>query len=469
VSENAVSSLGAGAEVMPADSAPTALGTAHSLAARATGLLALAGPLLALGLGSLLLARRPLTVDEADAVAAATGPFGDVVEHALEHDPARVGYLALLQPVVQIDDGERWVRAPSVLAAALASLLVYFVGKALAGRVAGVAASLALATAGSVVAVSQQARPYTLAILAVTLSTALFVLALRREHPALWALYAVGSAFLPFTHPAASAAVLAQALALALVVPRPSLRFAGPALGFVALENALLLTAFGLDRSDAPDTPLALGGIGEGLARACGWNPVVAGLAVWGVVALALRRAPGGEPWGAALTAGLALLPLFGLLLASLVISVLPETALVVGAPGVALAAGAGIAALPQHWMRWAAGGAAAGAMLVGVIAWYATPSKQDWRTAAAFVDTEAAPHETVVVLPDRARAALAYYAPEVRLMLTARGDGAWVVIAGDPDRALRAARTVVATPRYALLDQRTFGEELVVQHWVRP
>jgi len=469
VSENAVSPLGTGAEVMPADSAPTARDRARSLAARASGLLVLAGPLLALGLGALLLGRRPLTIDEAAAVAAADGPFGDVVERALEHDPAQAGYLALLQPIVRLDDGERWVRAPSVLAAALASLLVFFVGKALAGRVAAVAASLALATAGSVVAVSQQARPYTLAILAVTLSTALFVLALRRGHPAYWALYALGSAFLPFTHPAASAAVVAQAIALALVRPRPPLRFAVPALGFVALENALLLTAFALDRGEAPEAPLTLVGVGEGLARASGWNPVVAGLAAWGVVALVLRRAPGGEPWGAALTAGLALLPLAGLLVASLAIPVLPETSLVVGAPGVALAAGAGIAALPQHWMQWAAGSAAAGAMLVGVLAWYVTPARQDWRSAASFLDTEAAPGETVVVVPDRARAALSYYGPDLRLMGVARGEGAWVVVAGSPDAALRSARTAVKTPRYALLDQRTFGGDLVVQHWVRP
>jgi mannosyltransferase len=465
VIDNAVTPVGAGAQGVPADDASLA----NRLAARAAGLLALAGPLLALGLGALLLGRRPLTIDEADTVAAATGSFGDVVERALDHDPARAGYLALLQPVVQLDDGERWVRAPSVVAAALASLLVFYVGRALAGRIAGLAASLALATAGSVVAVSQQARPYTLAILAVTLSTALFVLALRRGHPALWAVYALASALLPLTHPAASAAVLAQAAALVLVAPRPPLRFAGPAIGFVALENALLLVAFGLDRRDAPDVSLTLSEIGHGLARASGWSPVLAGLAVWGVVALALRKPPGGEPWGGALAAGLALFPLAGLLVAAPLVPVLPETALVVGAPGVALAAGAGIAALPAAWQQWAAGGAAAVAALAGVVGWYAASPAQDWRAAAAFVDARAARDETVVVLPDRARSAFAYYGPDTRLALRARGNGAWVLVAGPADRALRAARTAVETPRYALLDQRSFGDELVAQHWVRP
>ena len=461
MSENVVSSLEAGR--------PALLAAAHRVAARASGLVVLIGPLLALGLGALLLGRRPLTVDEADAVAAATGRFGNVVEHTLEHDPARAGYVALLQPVVQLDDGERWLRAPSVVAAGVAALLVYFVGRALAGRLAGVAASVALATAGPVVSVSQQGRPYALAMAAVVLSTALFVLALRRGHPALWGVYAAGSALLPLTHPAASAAVLAHALSLAVAVPRPPLRLALPALGFVALENALLLAAFALDRNEAPAAALTLVGIGEGLARTAGWNPVLAGLAVWGVAALVLRRVHGGTPWSGALLAGLALFPLLGVLLASLAVPVFPATALVIGAPGVALAAGAGIAALPVPWWRFAAGAAAGITAAAGVAAWYAGAPAQDWQDAARFVSAAAERGETVVVVPERARAAFGYYAPQQGLSLRARGDGAWVVVGSAAADPRRAARAVVETPRYALLEQRRFGEALVAQHWVRP
>ena len=467
MSENAVSALGAGADGVP--TTPGDASAVRHLAVRASALAALAGPILALGLGSLLLGRRPLTIDEAVAVAAATGPFGDVVERALEHDPARAGYLALLQPIVGFDDGERWLRAPSVVAAALASLLVYFIGKALAGRLAGVVASLALATAGSVVAASQQARPYTLAILAVVVSTGLFVLALRRGHPAYWALYAIGSALLPLTHPAASGAVVAQALAFVLVSPRPPLRYVAPAIGFVALENVLLLVSFGLDRREAPDSALTLEGIGEGLTRAGGWNPVLVGLAVWGVVALWLRRVPRGEPWQAVLLGGLAIVPVVGVAVASLVVPVIPETALVIGIPGVALAAGVGLVALPEERWQLLAGGAAAAAAVAGVVAWYALAPAQDWRAAGRFLTAEANGAETVVVLPRRARPALEYYAADARLSLRARGDGAWVLYAGDPGDALAAARRAVDTPRYALLDQRSFGDRLVVQHWVRP
>lgn len=467
MSDNAVSPLGAGTGGVPGVAEGTRL--AARLIARAATLTALAGPLLALGLGALLLGRRPLTTDEADTVAAASGPFGDVLERALEHDPARAGYLALLQPVASLDDGERWVRAPSVLAAALASLLLYVVGKALGGKLAGLTASIAVATAGSVVAVSQQARPYALAILAVSLSVGLFVLALRRDHVAYWAMYAMATALLPLTHPAASAVVLAQVFALALAMPRPPLRFAGPALAFVLLENALLLAAFALDRREAPDVSLTIDGLGEGLARALGWSPVLAGLAVWGLVALATRRLPSGGPWVAALLAGVALLPLAAAAVASVAIPVRPEAALVVGIPGAALAAGVGLATLPRPELQWLAGGAAALAAAVGLVAWYAAGPAQDWRAAARFLDAESTPAETVVAVPERARAAIAYYAPDARLVLRARGDGAWVLVAGTPAEALAAARAVVDTPRYALLMQRDFGDELIVQHWVRP
>ena len=73
-----------------------------------------AGPLLALALGAIAVGRRALDVDEAAAVAAATGSFSDVVERALSDDPARAGYLALLQPVVAWNDDALWVRVPSV-------------------------------------------------------------------------------------------------------------------------------------------------------------------------------------------------------------------------------------------------------------------------------------------------------------------------------------------------------------------
>ena len=51
-----------------------------------------------------------------------------------------------------------------------------------------------------------------------------------------------------------------------------------------------------------------------------------------------------------------------------------------------------------------------------------------------------------------------------------ARGEGAWVaVVASTPSGAIAAARPSVPTPRYALLRQFRYGDDLRLQHWVRP
>ena len=83
------------------------------------------GPALALVLGLAALGRRPLDVDESVAVRAANGSFSEVVERALADEPARSGYLALLQPVASWSDAEHWVRLPSVLAVVVATIAVY--------------------------------------------------------------------------------------------------------------------------------------------------------------------------------------------------------------------------------------------------------------------------------------------------------------------------------------------------------
>ena len=94
---------------------------------------------------------------------------------------------------------------------------------------------------------------------------------------------------------------------------------------------------------------------------------------------------------------------------------------------------------------------------------------QEDWRTAARLARATAPPRGSVVVVPERARAALAYYAPRVRTSLVGRGDAVTVIVVGDPDAAVAAARGVVSPPRYALLEADDAGSRLVVQRWVRP
>ena len=429
------------------------------------------GPGLALVLGVVALGRRSLDLDEATTVAAAHGTFSDVVERALSDDPARAGYLALLRPVAAWNDAELWVRLPSVVAAVIAAVAAYRLGRRLAGRHAGAAASIVLASSLGVVLLSRTVGPLALALAAMLLSSALFARAVERGNALWWAVYAVSAALLPLTHPIAASALAAQILALVAARREVELRLAVPAVAVATLESAFFLTAAVLDRADTADGagPLELRDIGVGVGRALGWSPIVAALAVWGVITL-YRRSSGDEGrWKPVLVGGLALLPLVGVLVAGIGLPVFPRTALTVAAGGVALAAGVGLVSIADRGLRLASA-AAVGVVAVAAIATAAAENpRQDWRAAARVTRAKTTPRDTVVVIPERARVALRYYAPDLRTSLVGRGEAVTVVVAGDPDLAVAAARRVVSPPRYALLSEQAAGSELVVQRWVRP
>ena len=206
-----------------------------------------------------------------------------------------------------------------------------------------------------------------------------------------------------------------------------------------------------------------------GLGRALGWSPVVAALAVWGVVALQRRSEPGRGRWKAVLVGGLVVMPILFVLAAGVVLPVYPRAALTVAAGGLALGAGIGLLAIADAGIRLATGVALAvvAAAALGTAALRDQP--ENWRAAAHLVQARATPRDTVVVLPERARAAFSYYAPELRLSRVGRGENVFVVVAGASGGATASGRLVVSTPRYALLSELHAGDDLVVQRWIRP
>jgi mannosyltransferase len=449
----------------PAGGAAAARRT-HALA-RAVPFVPVLAAVLVLAAYAVVAAGRPLSTDEAAAVQAASEPLGEALEQALSHDPGQVADRALLHAAAAVDRSEPWLRAPSFLAVLAALALVSWLAWMLAGRRAGVAAGAIFGIGAGAAEVSQLARPYAPALAAVALSSCLFVRALRGGGIVAWTLYALVSALLPLVHPGAATALLAHGAAL--VVARSSLRrLALPLLAVLGLVAGLLVVASAVDRHDASgDGDASLETLAIGLGRAVGWSPVVVALGVFGVVALARgRRAE--STWQATLVGGLAAAPLIALLVVGVGLPVFPRYALVLCAPGVAVAAGIGLDALADRTLVPLVAGGVAVVALAAIVATASTPMAEDWRSAARLVRETRGVRETVVVLPPRARAALAYYAPFVRVHDAARGDGAWLVVATAADpRSL--ARTAVTTPRYALLDERQFGDDLVVQHWVRP
>ena len=453
----------------PSSAGPLAL--VNRVTAAGERLLPFAGPAVALVLGVVALGRAPVDVDESATIAAASGPFTDVVKRAFEDDPARVGYLALLRPVVAWNDGELWVRLPSVLATIVAAIAVYRLGRRLFDRRVGAIASLILASSLGVVMNARTVGPLALALAAMLVSTALFARAVERGHVVWWGLYAVTTMTLPLTHPIAASALAAQLVALALARREVDLRMAVPAAAIATLECSLFLGAAVVDRAAAGNGAgsLELDELGIGVGRALGWSPVVAALAGWGFVVLVrlLDREP--ARWRLALVAGLAGMPLVGALAVGTVLPVYVHDALTVSAGGLALAAGAGLIPIQDRTLRLATLGSVIAVAVAALVTAGLAERRQDWREAAAVARSQVTARDTVVVVPARARAALEYYAPELEPIGTGRGAAVTVVVVGDPALAVAAAREVVSPPRYALLEQQPAGTALVVQRWVRP
>ncbi len=409
--------------------------------------------------------RRPLSVDEAALVDAIGGSFRDTVGAALETNPAQTATRAALYPLVAAGATDWVLRLPSLVAVLVAAALVAHVGKVLSGRLAGITAGALLGLAGVAGGITFDLRPHALGLLAVALSTMLFVSAMTRRSAAAWAMWAGVAALLPLVHPACAAAVLAQVLAVT-VSARHVPRLAIAATTFAATVAGLLLAAAALERSAATGAgDESTGAFAVALARTVGWSPVALALACWGLVTLARKRAY----WEATLLGGLAVGPMAAVAVAAAAFPTFPSSAAVLAAVGIALAAGVGVAGIANSGRAaWLVAAAAAASLVAGVVV-VLQPPPADWREATHWIEGQRGGSETVVVLPDRARAAYSRYAPGARLWATGRGSGVWVVLRTPWADATTAARSVVSTPRYALLDERSFGPDLRVQHWIRP
>ena len=245
---------------------------------------------------------------------------------------------------------------PSVLAGVVAAIAAYRLGRRLAGRHAGAAASLLLASSLGVVLSDAHGRGRSARARGdAPLERALRARGRTRQSRSGGRSYAVSAALLPLTHPIAASALAAQLVALALARHRVDLR-AGPPRGRVAtVECGLFLVAAALDRADAPDGagPLELADLGTGVGRAFGWSPVLAALASGAScgsgAGMRARRLE------AALVTGLVAMPLVFVLAAGAVLPVFPREALTAAAGGAALAAGVGLVGIADRALRLAA------------------------------------------------------------------------------------------------------------------
>lgn len=169
---------------------------------------------LALALRLLHLSARSLTLDEGFSIFLARTSF-DTFTHWLWRSEFNMAlYYLLLRGWLHLGSSEFAVRLLSVFFAAATVPVIYFLGIRLFGRSAALTAALLFAVHPFDVALSQQARSYSLVIFLVALSSLCFLCLIENPSPANCVLYAFLSAAAIYSHFFAVLAILAQGLSL---------------------------------------------------------------------------------------------------------------------------------------------------------------------------------------------------------------------------------------------------------------
>ena len=356
---------------------------------------------LALVLGLVTLGRKSWWLDEAFNVHLAAA-------NDWPHYLARTGYYEASQALYLVPfkvwraftpETEWFTRFPSVVYAAAAAGLVGMLGTRMFGPCIGVLCGVFLATNASLVAWSQQARTYSLAVLAVVLVTFLFVTAARSRRRRPWLVYGAASAvgiyahfFLAFvlTSHAVLVGRMAQAKRRGFTVAAALIAVAAvPATPYVFLNGPARTSWI---------PPASPEGLRTAVLEVVGYNRLLLLAAGLGAAVLLVGRDAVAR-WNGWLLIGWAVSPFACAIVLSSVKPLLLGRYLIVTTPALAILAAVGVAWLRPRWL--AAGATAAILAVCGVelARWYERPAIQDWRAAAGYVAGRERGGATVVLV----------------------------------------------------------------------
>jgi mannosyltransferase len=392
------------------------------MARRGPLLVAVGSTLLAALLGRYHLGANSLWYDEAFTLGVVDRPLGDALWRITHWELNQSPYYVLMLVWHRLGDTEQFLRAPSAAFAVLSIPLVFVVGRRLLDPWTGAIAAAFVAGHALVVQWSQQLRGYSLALFLVLLATWLLLQAVDRVEASTWwsVAYGVVAAVCAYTHLVAGLVIVAHALSLLVLRPRPwaFVRVAGPIAGVLTLPLAwYVLTRQGdplawvgeLSGEDHYNTlALFAGGAWQNLV-------VVTILLLFGGY-VAVRSARGAstptEAWRWALVVLWFAVP-FAVVVGSTytVKALLVARFLIVIIPALGL-----LVATAVRWLPRGVGAAAVVLLAVvafqGVRDWYDVGNFEDWRGAVRSVSASLAPGDAVIPVPGRAVHAVRYYGP---------------------------------------------------------
>lgn len=245
----------------------------------APAILALAGYLARLG-------RPAYWLDEAATVNETSRPFGELLEFLSQRDIGLGAYYLFMHVWTKGGSGEWWTRLPSVVAMALAVLLIADLARRWWGDNAGLAAGLLMAVSPMASRYAQEARPYAIAIALAVLCTWLLVKAASDGRRRWWLTYAGCVALLGLVHLVGLLVLVAHPVLLAMMRVRAWKAWVLAVIDGLVLPVALAVFAF-LQRAQISwiETPTVLD-VGRAYVEIAGGAAFLALLAALAVVGL---------------------------------------------------------------------------------------------------------------------------------------------------------------------------------------
>jgi mannosyltransferase len=383
------------------------------------GLCALAG----LALGAATIAREPLWNDEIATIAVVERPLSEFLAQLPDRQNGML-FDIVLWPLVQLFGPSAAVaRLPALLAVALAVVVCGLVGARLGGRMVGLLAAALLALHPAVVYYAQEARPYGFVVLFAVVSAWTLLRALDRPSVGRWIAYVLSLAALVYSHDFAILILLAHPFLVLGHPNRAARRGFMLALGIPALLVIPLLVFIPADWGQSalywvPDPSLdqirATSGL---LAGRQGFAIPIALVLAWALISPTARQRAAdvveSVPRVYAFLGIWLIAPIAVLYLVSQFTPVLVPRYTIASVPALCLALALALALLrPRYALILAALFAAA--FLVRSIDDDVELSKTDWPAAASYLESSAAPGDSIVVVGDALHHAnaLFYYGP---------------------------------------------------------
>src|SRR5438477_5058089 len=196
------------------------------------------------------LGARSLWVDEGSTAVIARLDWWNFLRLLWRREANMAFYYLLMRGWIHLGHGEAWLRALSAIFGVLAIAAIYFLGRTLWGRSAGLVAALLLALNAYHIRYSQEARSYSLAVLLVILSVYFLVQLIQQPSRQGHLKYCAASALAVYSHFYAALVLLAQAVTVLKLVnlsdeSRKELRRAMRVIALALIPVALFLIATG--------------------------------------------------------------------------------------------------------------------------------------------------------------------------------------------------------------------------------